>query len=92
MAYYLLFAPTQIEQGVRVAFPRNFMEHLLSVLFCRYPGTTFLDHVLRFHAEEDVKMIVMLGEVSVLFWRGRSCGTVQDVCVLMFALEQSSWL
>ena len=30
----------------------------------RYPGTTFIDHVLRYHDNPDVKMIVVLGEVS----------------------------
>ena len=29
----------------------------------RYPGSTFIDHVLRFHDNPDVKMIVLLGEV-----------------------------
>jgi len=29
-----------------------------------FPGSTFLDHMLRFQAEEDVKMIVLLGEVG----------------------------
>lgn len=30
----------------------------------RYPGTVFIDHVLRYQNEEDVKMIVLLGEVG----------------------------
>jgi ATP citrate (pro-S)-lyase len=30
----------------------------------RYPGSTFIDHVLRFHDNPDVKMIVLLGEVG----------------------------
>ncbi|CAB3990850.1 ATP-citrate synthase-like [Paramuricea clavata] len=30
----------------------------------RYPGTTFLDHVLRFNDHPDVKMLVLLGEVG----------------------------
>ena len=29
----------------------------------RYPGTTFVDHVLRYHDNPAVKMIVVLGEV-----------------------------
>ena len=29
----------------------------------RYPGTTFIDHILRFHDNPNVKMLVMLGEV-----------------------------
>lgn len=35
----------------------------------RYPGTTFMDHILRYQDEPRVKMIVLLGEVtlSVLF-------------------------
>uniref|UniRef100_A0A6B2E9C1 ATP-citrate synthase n=1 Tax=Phlebotomus kandelakii TaxID=1109342 RepID=A0A6B2E9C1_9DIPT len=30
----------------------------------RYPGTTFMDHILRYQADPDVKMIVLLGEVG----------------------------
>jgi ATP citrate (pro-S)-lyase len=30
----------------------------------RYPGSTFLDHVLRFQDDENVKLIVLLGEVG----------------------------
>ena len=29
----------------------------------RYPGTTFIDHILCYHDNPNVKMIVMLGEV-----------------------------
>ncbi len=29
-----------------------------------FPGTTFLDHLLRFQADPDVKLMVMLGEVG----------------------------
>ena len=29
----------------------------------RYPGTTFIDHILRYHEDPNVKMIVVLGEV-----------------------------
>ena len=30
----------------------------------RYPGTTFMDHVTRYHDDPQVKMIAVLGEVS----------------------------
>ncbi len=30
----------------------------------RYPGTTFLDHLLRYEREPEVKMLVLLGEVG----------------------------
>ncbi|XP_065090279.1 ATP-citrate synthase isoform X2 [Ochlerotatus camptorhynchus] len=30
----------------------------------RYPGTTFMDHILRYQADPDAKMIVLLGEVG----------------------------
>ncbi len=30
----------------------------------RYPGTTFIDHLLRYEADPDVKMMVFLGEVG----------------------------
>ena len=29
----------------------------------RYPGTSFSDHIFRYHDNPDVKMIVLLGEV-----------------------------
>jgi ATP citrate (pro-S)-lyase len=29
-----------------------------------YPGTSFMDHLLRFEADPDVKMMVLLGEVG----------------------------
>ena len=32
----------------------------------RYPGTTFMDHVMRYQENPDVKMIVVLGEVHFL--------------------------
>lgn len=30
----------------------------------RYPGTTFMDHLMRFQADPGVKMMVLLGEVG----------------------------
>jgi len=30
----------------------------------RYPGTTFMDHLLRYNRDPDVKMLVLLGEVG----------------------------
>ncbi|UXI21134.1 ovochymase-2 [Sarcoptes scabiei] len=30
----------------------------------RYPGTTFLDHLLRYEADPNIKMMVLLGEVG----------------------------
>ncbi|XP_044762931.1 ATP-citrate synthase [Coccinella septempunctata] len=30
----------------------------------RYPGTTFMDHIMRYQADPNVKMIVLLGEVG----------------------------
>ena len=30
----------------------------------RYPGTSFMDHMERYHDDPEVKMLVMLGEVS----------------------------
>ena len=30
----------------------------------RYPGSTFIDHIFRYHDNPDVKMIVVLGEVQ----------------------------
>jgi succinyl-CoA synthetase alpha subunit len=32
----------------------------------RYPGSTFVQHLLRFQANPDIKMMVMLGEVGAL--------------------------
>lgn len=30
----------------------------------RYPGTVFMDHILRYQADPEIKMIVLLGEVG----------------------------
>ena len=30
----------------------------------RYPGSTFIDHVLRYHDDPNVKLLVLLGEVG----------------------------
>lgn len=30
----------------------------------RYPGTTFMDHLLRYQADPNIKLIVLLGEVG----------------------------
>lgn len=40
----------------------------------RYPGTTFMDHVTRYHDDPNVKMIVVLGEVHMLYER---CSSVR---------------
>ena len=37
---------------------------MIDTCLCRYPGTTFMDHVMRFQKNDDVKMIVVLGEVG----------------------------
>ena len=34
----------------------------------RYPGTTFINHVLRYQSNPNVKMIVLLGEVCITFY------------------------
>lgn len=34
---------------------------------CRYPGSVFTDHVLRYQDTPGVKMIVVLGEVNMTF-------------------------
>lgn len=33
----------------------------------RYPGTTFMDHIMRYEENPEIKMIVVLGEVLFLF-------------------------
>lgn len=33
----------------------------------RYPGSTFMDHVIRYQDTPGIKMIVMLGEVGLHF-------------------------
>ncbi|XP_072376191.1 ATP-citrate synthase isoform X1 [Diabrotica undecimpunctata] len=30
----------------------------------RYPGTTFMDHIMRYQADDNIKMIILLGEVG----------------------------
>lgn len=34
----------------------------------RYPGTTFMDHILRYQDDPNVKMIILLGEVKLLVY------------------------
>lgn len=34
----------------------------------RYPGTTFMDHILRYQDDPNVKMIILLGEVRLLVY------------------------
>ncbi|KAF9812364.1 hypothetical protein SFRURICE_005475 [Spodoptera frugiperda] len=43
----------------------------------RYPGTTFIDHLMRYEADPNVKMLVLLGEV----------GGVEEYHVYMFTSE-----
>lgn len=33
----------------------------------RYPGTTFMDHILRYQDDPMVKMIILLGEVKFFY-------------------------
>ena len=33
----------------------------------RYPGTTFMDHILRYQDNSAVKMIALLGEVTLIY-------------------------
>ena len=33
----------------------------------RYPGTTFMDHIMRYQENPEIKMIVVLGEVHFVF-------------------------
>ena len=40
--------------------------------FCRYPGTTFMDHILRYHDDPNVKMVVVLGEVRAVDYYNNS--------------------
>ncbi|KAG8701873.1 citrate synthase [Ceratobasidium sp. 394] len=50
----------------------------------RYPGTSFIDHLLRYEADPDCRMLVLLGEVgdtkSIVAW---AIGT----CAKKFAIE-----
>lgn len=52
----------------------------------RYPGSTFMDHVLRYQDTPGVKMIVVLGEVS----ETSSLLPEQHPRVLLW--EQLTWL
>lgn len=50
---------------------------ILVVLFCsflpRYPGSTFMDHVIRYEDTPGIKMIVVLGEVGVQYFGHVQC-------------------
>lgn len=41
------------------------ISYLLPSHVSRYPGTSFMDHVIRYHNNPTVKMIVVLGEVQL---------------------------
>lgn len=43
----------------------NTKAFLLSSSPARYPGSTFMDHVLRYQDTPGIKMIVVLGEVGL---------------------------
>lgn len=52
----------------------------------RYPGTTFIDHLLRYQNDPQVKMLVLLGEVG-----GRNPLTLlQFFRLLLFRLTKES--
>ena len=52
----------------------------------RYPGTTFIDHLLRYQNDPQVKMLVLLGEVG-----GRNPLTLlQFFRLLLFPLTKES--
>lgn len=42
----------------------SFMYLYFCFFLSRYPGSTFMDHVLRYQDTPGVKMIVVLGEVG----------------------------
>ncbi len=42
----------------------SFYESIYISLICRYPGTTFIDHIRRYQANPNVSIIVLLGEVG----------------------------
>ena len=56
-----------IYEGVAIGGDRcvsiGYMCFMLSWL-CRYPGTSFSDHIFRYNDDPNVKMMVLLGEVS----------------------------
>ena len=43
----------------------------------RYPGTTFMDHILRYNNDSQCKMIVVLGEVSN--WSVQTDTSIQSI-------------
>lgn len=64
--------------------------YTLHILY-RYPGSTFMDHVIRYQDTPGIKMIVVLGEVGfvivapsdlILFW---------NMFVISFTLNKPDW-
>lgn len=51
-----------VDFSFRKVYEINF--YLFPCIAHRYPGSTFMDHVLRYQDTPGVKMIVVLGEVS----------------------------
>lgn len=62
-------------------------------LFCRYPGSVFTDHVLRYQDTPGVKMIVVLGEVRNKSTHADACRFKQLlICyILHLSLPSTDW-
>ena len=56
-----------VYEGVAIGGDRyKYIIHsTVNIVNYRYPGTSFSDHIFRYHDNPDVKMIVLLGEVSI---------------------------
>ena len=69
--------------GFYAFFIVNMCISLIYTIVCcflsyRYPGTTFMDHIMRYQAEPDVKIIIVLGEVCVI----SSCSQLESVTLI----------
>jgi hypothetical protein len=45
----------------------KFIFKLIFIIYFSYPGTTFTDHIYRYESDPEAKIIVLLGEVCVIF-------------------------
>lgn len=65
----------------------NYTLHTLS----RYPGSTFMDHVIRYQDTPGIKMIVVLGEVGLIVVAPSGLILFWNMFVISFTLNKPDW-
>ena len=66
--YSIFFQEYIIFSCYSINTPSTLLQTLIFIVTCnrpiRYPGTTFMDHIQRYHDDPEVKLLVVLGEVG----------------------------